>query len=105
MRRFKSITILVLAFCLTASMALAVDGNSRKGKFLYRKHCRTCHGATASDLSPGSKMQAEWKKLYADTSSIPCQKDWPALSAGDKKDIFSYLHEFAKDSPSPASCQ
>ncbi len=105
MRRFKTITVLLLALCLCASMAFAIEGNSRKGKFLYRKHCRSCHGVSASDLSPSSKVQADWKKLYANTAAIPCQKDWGAISDVDRKDIFSYLHEFAKDSPTPASCQ
>ncbi len=105
MRHLKSVLALTLITCLCASMAFAVEGNSRKGKFLYRKHCRTCHGVYASDLSPSSKVQADWKKLYANMGTIPCQKDWGAISDADKKDIFSYLHEFAKDSPTPASCQ
>ena len=95
--------IMVLA---VASMAFAFgDGNARKGKYLYRKHCRSCHGATASDLSPASKTQAEWKSTCEDVSAIPCHGDWPAdVTDSDVNDIYTYLHDYAKDSPSPAKC-
>ncbi|UZP68101.1 cytochrome c [Desulfovibrio mangrovi] len=85
-------------------MAFAEGGNARKGKFLYRKHCRSCHGVSASDLSPATKTQKEWKAIFSDTSKIPCNAKWPAMPESDVNDIFTYLHDFAKDSPSPAKC-
>lgn len=101
MKRSIAATVaLILAF---ATVALA-EGNARKGKYLYRQNCRSCHGQSASDLSPNSKTQAEWKKLFAKSEAIKCAKDWKGVSAEDKKDIFAYLHDFAKDSPSPAKC-
>ncbi|OGR35745.1 MAG: cytochrome C [Desulfovibrionales bacterium GWA2_65_9] len=101
----RSITIiaaLILALAV-ASLAFA-EANARKGKFLYRSKCRTCHGAAASDLSPNSKTQADWKKTFAKVESIKCYKDWKGVSAEDRADIFAYLHDYAKDSPSPAKC-
>lgn len=98
---FGAALIVVSAF----SMAFAMGGgNARKGKFLYRKHCRSCHGASASDLSPSTKTQAEWAKTFEDKAAIPCSKDWPDMSDSDLNDIFTYLHDYAKDSPSPAKC-
>ncbi|ACS78437.1 c-type cytochrome [Maridesulfovibrio salexigens] len=95
----------VLMVLSMASMAAAFgDGNARKGKFLYRKHCRSCHGATASDLSPSTKTQAEWTAMFSDTSKIPCSSDWSKVKEKDINDIFTYLHDYAKDSPSPAKC-
>ena len=44
----SSVLVLMLA---AASVALSFEGNARKGKYLYRKNCRTCHGASAH--SPG----------------------------------------------------
>jgi mono/diheme cytochrome c family protein len=94
--------IMVLA---VASMAFAFgDGNARKGKYLYRKHCRSCHGQTASDLSPATKTQAEWTAIFDDVTTIPCHSDWPEVNDSDINDIFTYLHDYAKDSPSPAKC-
>jgi len=102
----RIITGIVAALFLTTalSMAFADGGNARKGKYLFRKHCRSCHGASAGDLSPSSKLQKEWRALKADTSSIPCKADWEGLSDSDLNDIFTYMIDFAKDSPSPAKC-
>lgn len=103
----KAITFIgaLLITVSAVSMAFAFGGgNARKGKFLYRKHCRSCHGKTASDLSPSTKMQAEWKATFKNISSLPCNKDWKNLPEKDINDIFTYLHDFAKDSPTPAKC-
>lgn len=109
MKRTTSIaaTVAVL-LALGSGLAFAADalgGNARKGKYLYRKNCRTCHGVNASDLSPASKTQAEWKKLYEGMDKLACRDKWPAdMTAEDMKDTFSYLYDYAKDSPSPAKC-
>lgn len=96
-------TALMSIFAVSAAFAMG-GGNARKGKFLYRKNCRSCHhGGDAPDMSPADKTQAEWKATFADTSKIKCSGDW-TISEKDLNDIFSYLHDYAKDSPSPAKC-
>lgn len=109
MKRHLSLAVaFAVLLALSAGFAFAADsmgGNARKGKYLYRKNCRSCHGVDASDLSPASKTQAEWKKLFDGMASLPCRAKWPAdMSAEDMKDTFSYLYDYAKDSPSPAKC-
>ncbi|BCS89313.1 c-type cytochrome [Pseudodesulfovibrio sediminis] len=94
---------LVTAFVFSMAFAAGGEGNARKGKFLYRKNCRSCHGKTASDLSPATKTQAEWEALFADKAKIKCSGDW-TIKEKDLIDIYSYLHGYAKDSPSPAKC-
>ncbi|MBI9079268.1 MAG: cytochrome c [Pseudodesulfovibrio sp.] len=102
--------ITIAAACLitffTVSMAFALGGgNGRKGKFLYRKNCyKTCHEEKVGGLSPANKTQAEWTAIFSDTSKIPCHDKWPAVPEKDLNDIFTYLHDYAKDSPSPAKC-
>ncbi len=104
MKRSTSIfTALILALSVVG-MAFAAEGNARKGKYLYRQKCRSCHGASASDLSPSSKTQADWKKVFAKPESLKCFKEWKGITPEEKTDIFTYLHDFAKDSPSPAKC-
>jgi mono/diheme cytochrome c family protein len=103
-RKLTTIIATLLITVFAVSMAFAMGGgNARKGKFLYRKNCRSCHGNSASDLSPASKTQAEWTATFADKSKIKCSSDW-TISEKDLNDIFSYLHDYASDSPSPAKC-
>lgn len=104
MKRSTSIISVLALVLLAVSVAFAAEGNPRKGKYTYRAKCRSCHGATASDLSPSSKTQAEWKKIFAKAESVKCYKDWKGVTPEDRADIFSYLHDYAKDSPSPAKC-
>jgi len=104
-RTFMIFAAAALVLGMSVSMAFALgDGNGRKGKFLYRKSCRGCHnGATAADLSPADRTQAEWQATFSDMGKIKCSGDW-TLSDEDINDIYTYLYEFAKDSPSPAKC-
>jgi len=98
------VTATALITIFAVSMAFAMGGgNARKGKFLYRKNCRSCHGSSASDISPADRTQAEWTALFSDTSKIKCSGDW-TVNEKDLNDIFTYLHDYAKDSPSPAKC-
>ncbi len=108
---FKQITstalILVFLF-VTMGLALAEGkGNSRKGKYLFRKSCRTCHseGAGAKELSPVSKTQAEWEEVFKVLDTVECKEEIAKLSEKDSLDIYSYLHGHAFDSPSPAKCK
>lgn len=105
MRRFIKCAAWASLFIFVCNASWAIEGNTRKGKFLYRKNCRTCHGSSASDLSPLSKTQAEWKALATAHATIPCAENWQKMTEEDRNDIFSYLYSFAKDSPTPAKCE
>jgi len=104
------VVLMVLSF-LGVGVSLAVaaggTGNSRKGKYLYRKNCRVCHveNGKAKELSPISKTQAQWKATFADAKKLPCADSWAKLSDKDLADIYAYLWGHAKDSPSPAKCK
>lgn len=105
----KIIASLLAAIFVVSVFGIALaskpEGNFRKGKYLYRKNCRTCHdGNQAKDLSPADKVQAKWIELYNNTGQIPCSDKWDGISEQDLTDIFTYMHDFAKDSPSPAKC-
>ncbi len=92
--------------CIGLVMA-AGKGNARKGKYLFRKNCRTCHmnGGTAIELSPISKTQAEWEKVFAQCNQLECKDVWAKLSEKDVQDMYAHLYGHAYDSPSPAKCQ
>ncbi|WP_029895906.1 c-type cytochrome [Desulfohalovibrio reitneri] len=108
----KIIALLSLVLLVTSLVGVALaaepDGNFRKGKYLFRKNCRTagCHvaGGDGGDLSPATMTQAKWIETFTNWQEIPCVDSWGGLSDSDRKDIFTYMHDFAKDSPTPAKC-
>lgn len=109
MKRMTMIKIFtVLLVMVFSSVALAAgDGNQRKGKHLYRKVYKECHGEDARPVSPDSKTQAQWVRFFKkkDFTDFGCKEKWDALSEDDLNDIMSYLHAHAFDSPSPAKCK
>lgn len=102
-------TMLAIVLGFSSMGFSAEEGNYRKGKYTFKKSCRTCHmdGGTAVSLSPDSKTQAQWARVFDSDKyqSLPCKDEWDKVSPEDRQDIFSYLHKFAFDSPSPAKCK
>ena len=49
----------------------------------------------------------EWKEIFEgkDFSTFGCDEEWAAASDTDVLDIYSYFYNFAKDSPTPATCK
>jgi len=114
-RRFqmgKKVLMVIIAVCFLFVMvgpaftAGKKKGNERKGKYLFRKKCRSCHidGGSAKALSPNSKTQAQWDRAFKKFERLQCADEWKKLSKKDRDDILSYLYNHAFDSPSPATC-
>ncbi len=111
MKRF-CISIFTLAFLLVSVAALMgaePGGNSRKGKYTFRKSCRECHveNGKAKEMSPADKTQADWDGIFAAGSyqKFPCKAEWEKLTPEDLNDIYAYMRDHAFDSPSPAKCK
>ena len=103
---------LLLTFSLIGVVMGADKGNSRKGKYTYRKVYKSCfeRGAVESQkptLSPDTKTQAQWTRVFdkKDFEQFGCQEEWSALTDNELGDIYAYLHDHAADSPSPAKCK
>ena len=101
----------IFLFSSVGMIMAASKGNKRKGKYLYRKTCRSCHSEGAKSdkagkpLSPMDKSQAQWTKVFEENGKLTCKNEWGKLSDRDLKDIFAYLHGHASDSPNPAKCK
>ncbi len=108
-RRIFSILLVTVFLFATIGMSLAAGdkGNARKGKYTYRKACRTCHaeGGSAKDLSPIDKTQAQWDEIFKNLDKLKCKDEWKKVSAADQDDIYAHLWGHAFDSPSPEKCQ
>lgn len=104
-----TVLTIIMALSFVSVNLAAPEGNKRKGKYLFRKNCRSCHheGGTAVDLSPISKTQAEWEKVFSNEAykKLTCQVDWDKQSDQDMLDIYTYMYKHAFDSPSPLKCK
>jgi hypothetical protein len=87
-------------------------GNKRKGKYTYRKVYKSCMERGEVDspkppISPDAKTQAQWTRTFdkLNFEDFGCQPEWEALSEKDLSDIYTYLHDHAADSPTPAKCK
>ncbi|WP_342672702.1 c-type cytochrome [Pelobacter seleniigenes] len=84
---------------------MAVEGgNSRKGKHLFKKNCKSCHdtGGEGGALTPLTKTMGQWDRFFE-------KQDHPgdlfkSMSEKDLKDINQFLYDHAADSPSPETC-
>jgi hypothetical protein len=108
------LALMVIVFLFTTiGIGLAGEkGNARKGKYTYRKVYKSCNKRGEIDspqplLSPDSKTQAQWKRTFdkKDFDQFKCSEEWSKLSDKDLNDIYTYLHDHAADSPSPAKCK
>ncbi len=110
---FKKLGLVLIMLTLVlgfSSLGFSADkGNARKGKYTFRKSCRSCHNdkGSAVSISPDSKTQAQWTRQFKPTKSqkLACKNEWAKLSEKDRLDIYTYLHKYAFDSPSPAKCK
>ncbi len=110
---FKKIVFILVSLTIVlgfSALGFSADkGNYRKGKYTFRKSCRTCHSdsGTAKALSPDSKTQAQWERTFKANkyNKLACKDEWAKISDQERLDIFTYLHKYAFDSPSPAKCK
>lgn len=101
--------LLIMVFVLVSIGIVMAEGkgNARKGKYLYRKNCRTCHSedGSAKPLSPIDKTQAQWDEVFNSIDKLQCAQEWAKLSEKDRNDMYAHLWGHAFDSPSPAKCK
>ena len=93
---------------LFATMAAAGDGGDpRKGKYLWKKNCKSCHveGQEGGVLSPSSKTQKQWNMFFeSDSHSDAIKEKCMKYSKNDLHDIQHYMEGHAIDSDQPETC-
>ena len=101
--------IVILSVVFVSVNFASEKGNGRKGKYLFRKNCRTCHieNGSAKELSPISKTQADWQATFENGAfkKLNCAAEWEKRSEKDLNDIYAYMYDHAFDSPSPLKCK
>ena len=106
------LTAVLLTFSFSSTASALEMGNKRKGKYLYRKVYSKCfkRGDVESKkpiLNPDSHTQAGWTKVFEteDFSQFKCSVEWSKLPDKKLTDIYTYLYNYASDSPTPAKCK
>lgn len=100
----KFFVILVL-LTFTASLAMAVEGgNPKKGKYLFKKNCKVCHGddGEGGKITPLSKTMKQWDRFFKKAEHAP--QGWEDMNEDQLKDINQFLFDHAKDSDQPQTC-
>lgn len=111
-KMFLALMALVFVFTTIGIGFAGEKGNARKGKYTYKNVYKSCNKRGEIDsprplLGPDSKTQAQWKRTFdkKDFDQFKCSEEWSKLSEKDLNDIYTYLHNYAADSPSPAKCK
>ena len=105
MKRMTGIILALTLIALCAGFALAAEGgNPKKGKYLYKKDCKTCHvaGGEGGEMTPLSKTQAQWDRFF-EKKGKGCAEH-AGVSEKDVKDIQQFLFDHAADSDQPETC-
>lgn len=109
---FVAMAVLFALASITPVFAQGPEGNKRKGKYTYRNVYKACseRGAVESEtpfLSPSDKTMEQWQRIFEKKNYdvFKCDAEFNALSEEDVLDIYSYLYNYAADSPSPAKCK
>ena len=99
------IVMLVVVFASTAVFA-SEGGNSRKGKYLYKKNCKACHveDAEGGALTPLSKTQKQWDRFFEKDKHKKSPDALNKFSEQDLKDVNQFLYDHAVDSDQPETC-
>ncbi|MBK9798061.1 MAG: cytochrome c [Holophagaceae bacterium] len=102
----NTVKLLVLIAALTLPLA-AEGGSDTKGKFFFKKTCKSCHapGGSAKEVTPLSKTQAQWKAYFAaGKHKKGAEKLDSVLKPEQVKDVQTFLVNHASDSPQPETC-
>ncbi|WP_345317119.1 cytochrome c [Ferrimonas gelatinilytica] len=98
-------TTLAIVILATAAGALAVDGgNPKKGRHLYKKHCKACHSEATMELTPMSKTMGQWDRFFQRDKHKDKPEVFEQLNEQMLLDINQFLYDHAADSDQPATC-
>lgn len=107
-----AVAVIVVLTGAALVFAQGPDGNKRKGKYTYKSVYKACakRGEVPSKtpiVSPGDKTMAQWERIFEKKKFdiFKCSTEWNSLSAEEMNDIYSYLYNYAADSPTPAKCK
>ena len=103
----SAVAAVVLLGGLFAAAADNPKGNEGKGRYYFRQTCKGCHTkeAKGGEVTPLTKTQAQWKAFFlAAKHNRGVEPLSAVMSAEQLRDVQTYLHAHAADSPQPETC-
>lgn len=102
----KVFALFALITFLAAPVFAAEGGNPKKGKYLYKKTCKSCHdeGGEGGKLTPLSKTMAQWDRFFEKDKHQAKPEVLKGLSEQEILDIWQFLYDHAADSSQPQTC-
>ena len=103
----KRLSLIALATLLALPLAAESKGRETKGKYFYKKNCKSCHveGGSAMVLTPLSHTQAQWKKIIEAGQHGKTGPFVPKVVTPEQlQDIKAFRISHASDSPQPETC-
>ncbi len=100
-------TAVIAAGLSSMVIAVVAGGSETKGKFFYKKDCKTCHakGGAGGEVTPLTKTQAQWKAYFQAGKHNKGKEDLSKYLTPDKiQDVQTFLTAHASDSPQPETC-
>jgi len=107
LRRMTVLGAAVTALTLAVGVAMAAGASENKGKFYYKKTCKTCHtkGAVGGEVTPLTKTQEQWTRYFTKgVHKKGAEKLTDVVPAEQLPDIQLFLVNHAADSPQPETC-
>ncbi len=112
MKRMTRLIAVLFSISLFTGIAVAAQhnyddsANPRKGKYLWKKKCQSCHidGQEGGVLSPSTKTQKQWDHFFEKDQNQTIQEKCKKYSESDLHDIRHYLYDHAVDSDQPETC-
>jgi hypothetical protein len=106
----RMVKFLAVLGCLGLFLAVAAaepKGSETKGKFFFKKSCKTCHakGKEGGEVTPLTKTQAQWKVYFKAGKHAKGKEDLNKLLTPEQMvDVETFLVNHASDSPQPETC-
>jgi cytochrome c553 len=108
MNKGLKLLILFLSLCLfTAAALLGAGGSETKGKYYFKKTCKTCHkkGGEGNEVTPLTKTTAQWKAYFeAGKHAAGKAQLTSVMDEAKLLHVSTYLQAHASDSPQPETC-
>ena len=112
MKKMSRLIAVFFTISLFSGIAVAAQhdyddgGNPKKGKYLWKKNCKSCHvdAAEGPELSPNVKTQKQWDRFFEKDQNEIVNEKCKSFSENKLHDIQHYMYDHAMDSDSPETC-